>query len=199
MIVTDITSTFNPQLIVGPAEEEGLIRSPGLHISQIYYDLELTVRANSREPMEEKELLFYRAGGFVWERIFSMALAQGHVAGKAAEDVIRPGELMAEGIIGSPDGLDLRKGRVVETKGTWKSSRKFDKLERYFWIWLVQCKGYCRLMGVNEAELYSFHMMGDYRGSGPLPRAALLQFSRHEIEENWDMLKNHARKRGWLK
>lgn len=199
MIVTDISSKFNPQQIVGPSEEAGMIRSPGLHVSQIYYDIELTVRANSREPMEEKELFFYRAGGFVWERIFSMALAQGHVAGKAPGDIVRPGELEIDGITGSPDGFDLKTGRVIETKGTWKSSRKFDHLEKYFWVWLVQQKGYCKYLGTTEAELYSFHMMGDYRGSGPLPRAALLQFSKFEIEENWNMLRNHARKRGWIK
>lgn len=194
MIITDITPSFSSSRIVGIADSDGQpSRSSGLHLSQIYGDIERTLDP-SLSQMSEQELAWYRSGGFLWERIFSLVLADSFRRG----DIIRPGEVYKDGIIGSPDNIDLTTMRVVETKATWKSIRKFDSLERWFWVWLVQMKGYCHIVGALEAELFALFMNGDYRGSGPLPRAALFQFAPIELEENWAMLKSHAKKRGWM-
>lgn len=193
MIVTDITHEFTPARIWGPASADGLVRSSGLHLSTIYGDIERTLDP-SLSQMTEQELAWYRNGGFLWERVWGMAMAEDMRRG----DVIRPGEVYKDGIIGSPDNIDLRTMRVVETKATWKSVRKFDSLEKWFWTWLVQIKGYCTLTGTMEAELYAIFMNGDYRGSGPMPRACRFEFTAWELSENWEMIKKHARKRGWM-
>lgn len=194
MIVTDITAaSFTPGRIVGPADENNLPRSAGLHLSDIYGDMERTIDP-SLSLMTDEELAWYRNGGFLWERIFGKVMADCFTRG----DIIRPGEVYKDGIIGSPDNIDLTTMRVVETKATWKSVRKWESMEKWFWVWLVQMKGYCHMADTLEAELYALFMNGDYRGSGPLPRAALFQFTKIELVENWAMLKQHAHKRGWL-
>lgn len=168
-------------------------RSDGLHLSQIYNDIEATLAP--REEMEESQLSNYRAGGFLWERLFSSAMADSIRGG----DIVRPGEFAVDGIAGSPDNLRIDPWRVIETKCTWRSVQKFDDhMEKFMWTWLVQMKGYCRMVGALQAELYCFFINGDYRGSGPLPRGLLLSWSQLEIDENWRMITGHARNRGWL-
>lgn len=187
---------FDPLLIKGPAETEDNLppRSVGtLHLSQIYGDIENTLAP--KEEMSDDELCVYRAGGFIWERVWSAAFAQSIRTG----DIVRPGEYACEGIVGSPDNFDFLHWRGVETKCTWKTSRKLDHLEKYFWVWLVQMKGYCRMMGTQEYDLYAFFMMGNYKGSGPQIRHLRFRWSEQEIMSNWTMIKNHARRRGWLK
>lgn len=202
MIVTDITATsFPPARIVGPADygaSQGTLtpRSSGLHVSQIYRDLERTIMAQKKErrDLTQDELSWYAAGGYLWEHVFSVAMADSF---RNAE-IVRPGEFMVDGIIGSPDNWDIRTGRVVETKATWLSSRKLDSLEKHFWVWLVQMQGYCRLLDTTEAELYVFFVNGNYAPPMPIGRALTLSWTRAEIDENWEMLKRHARKRKWL-
>lgn len=193
---------FDPKTIMGPADRgkaEGKVagRSPGLHLSQIYGDLEASWRKRMEPEMTEEELEFYRAGGWVWETIWSSAMAECLRTG----EIVRPGEFMVDGVIGSPDNLRVDPWRVIETKCTWKSVRKWDTcpMEKWFWVWTVQVKGYCRMVGTREVELYAMFTNGDYRGSGPQTRAVLMKFEQLEIDENWGMLMGHAKRRGWVK
>lgn len=112
-------------------------------------------------------------------------------------EIVRPGEFIKDGVIGSPDLVNLQTNRVIETKATWRSSQKFERLEKFFWAWLVQMKGYCKFWDTREVELYVYFINGDYRGSGPQPVARLFTFSQMEIDGNWEMLLKHADKRGW--
>lgn len=197
MKITDISSEFTPARVTGPADDPNVAlppRSAGLHLSQIYGDIERTLDP-SLGQMNEQELAWYRNGGFLWERIYAKVLGDCFTRG----DIVRPGELYKDGIIGSPDNLDTRTWTVVETKATWKSVRKFDDhLEKWFWVWLVQMKGYCHMVDAKVSELYAIFMMGDYRGSGPLVRAKRFEWTEQELWENWEMIKKHARRRGWL-
>lgn len=144
--------------------------------------------------MDPDTLSTFRCGGFLWERIFEQAFARSFTHG----DIVRPGEWKVDGITGSPDYIETTRWRVVETKCTWKSVRKFNQLEKYFWVWLVQLKGYCRMVGTQEAILHAFFMNGDYKGSGPVIKSMEFTWTQQEITENWEMLKGHARKKGWL-
>jgi hypothetical protein len=144
--------------------------------------------------MTIEELEWYGAGGFLWEHIFSMAMAEAFRVG----DIVRPGEFMVEGIIGSPDNWNIVTNRIIETKATWRSERKLEHLEKHFWLWLVQMQGYCRMVGSREAELYVLFINGTYAPPKPNGRALLLEWSQREIEDNWRMITGHARKRGWI-
>lgn len=184
---------FDPKWVTGPAEQLGLVRSSAtLHLSQIYHDLEES--ASPREPMDEQQMNLYRAGGFVWEQVLHVGFIHSNLSAR----YVRPGEVMVDGIVGSPDLLDLDTGAVVDSKFTWRSMRKLDNIEKWFWIWLVQLKGYCRMVGTNKAELWVFFACGDWAPPVPRIRRLGLEFSDQEIKENWDMLVEHARRRGWL-
>lgn len=200
MHVTELE--FDPKLILGPADQlvrDGMDanlgpRSPGLHLSQVYYDIEETVDGPRDSNMSEKELAVYRAGGFLWEHAFNLALTQSLVT----DDCIRPGEFKCDGIIGSPDLIEQSTWTVIDTKMTWKSSNKLDNLEKNFWSWLIQLKGYCRMVDSLQARLIVFCVNGNYAPPRPTCRCLNLTFTCREIQDNWVMITGHARKRGWI-
>jgi hypothetical protein len=84
------------------------------------------------------------------------------------------------------------------------SSRKFDHLEKYFFFELLQIKCYLALLNYNypgewrEAEFTIFFVCGDWRPPIPCVKSAILTFTFQEIEEAWQTVVRHAKKRGWL-
>src|SRR5271168_4082721 len=129
MIVTDITDqTSYPDCLRSQADEEGLTRSKGLHLTTIIRAIEQTIKPKD-EWCSEEELAFFGAGGFLWERVFSMC----HADAVATSDIVRPGEFELDGITGSPDLIRVSDYTLIETKCCWKSQRKFDSLEKNFW------------------------------------------------------------------
>ena len=185
---------ITPEMILGPSSDPPSPRSPGLHLSQIYWDLAKSAGLLGENDFTEEELAFYKAGGFLWEHCFKLALLEAF----ADASVFRPGEFTRDGIIGSPDGLRLEPFRLVELKCTWQSSRKLDQLEKYRWVWLAQIKSYCWMTGANQCELHVFCVCGDWRPPVPATRSFLLEWSDRELQENWAMIVNHARRRKWL-
>lgn len=201
--VTPITFDVK-SAILGPADRAAGLgtlapRSPGLHISDIYGDLDKAQREREMKngEMTDAELQFYRSGGFIWETLWGMAMAECI----RKREIVRPGEFKIDGVIGSPDNVRLDPWRIIETKATWKSVRKWDDhvIEKHFWIWGVQMKGYCRMMGTRECEIYVIFMNGDYRGAGPCTRSVAVEYSQLEIDENWGMLIGHGKRRGWIR
>lgn len=178
------------------SEQAGQQRSPGLHLSTVYADIE--AQWVKRQPLDERDLAHYRAGGFLWEHAFSLAMRQALIG----KSVSRPPEFELDGIVGSPDLVDYKNWAVWDTKFTWKSAAKLDRMERYFWPWITQMKGYLKMMQqlgpCCHAELYVFFVNGDYRPPVPSTRRLLLEFDQQEIDENWQMIVRHARNRGWL-
>lgn len=158
-----------------------------LHLSTIYNDLEATLfpRKNSGADMNNQ---LWAEAGFLWEGVLTRSLAE-HCSP-------RPGEVELDGIVGSPDGYDPTTGMLDEYKLTWKSIRNAHP--ENVWKWQVQVKGYCKMLGTTTARFHVFYVMGDYRGSGPLYRSYLFSYTQREIDENWQLLVNHARNRGWL-
>jgi hypothetical protein len=192
---------FEASQIIGPVSEHRPDpRSAGLHLSQIYQDIQQTLDP-SDNSLTQEELEAYRAGGFIWEHVFSLGFAQSLINGT----LVRPGEWMCEEIIGTPDLVRVDESgmmTVIDTKFTWKSAAKFDKygsIEEHFWTWIVQVACYCRMMHTNVAELYVFFVNGDYRPPRPCIKAMRLEFSDVELAEYWNLIKTHARRKGWLK
>lgn len=128
--------------------------------------------------------------GFMWEEMLTYVFAE------RMRDVIRPGEVELDGIVGSPDGLgvdpeDTNDLIVEEYKLTWKSAKN---LPTENWYWMTQSKGYCRMCGVNTVIMRIAYINGDYKGSGPIYREARITFSEQELWENWRMLTDYARR-----
>lgn len=197
MQVTELDASAYPQCITGTPTESNSERSTGtLHLSRIYRDIEATAIQQKKRDVTEEELAWYAAGGYLWERAFSMA----HVEAlrDADHDLVRTDEWECDGIVGSPDAMRVSLWRVVELKFRWMSSGKLDQLEKYFWVELLQIRGYCKLTGATAAELWIFFCNGDYRPPRPIARGLLLEFGEQEIEETWGLIKKHAIRRGWL-
>jgi hypothetical protein len=197
MRVTELDTSMYPGIITGtPTESHGQRSTGTLHLSQVYRDMEETALVQRKREASEEELAWYAAGGYLWERVFAMAHTQAMQ--DADPDLIRTDEWECDGVVGSPDCVRLSTWTVVELKFRWMSSNKFDRLEKYFWLELVQVKGYCKMVGTREAELIVFFCNGDYRPPRPKVRGVGLEFSDQEIEESWQTIVNHARRRRWL-
>ena len=86
--------------------------------------------------------------------------------------------------------------RLEEYKFTWKSSSRPPEDN---WRWVTQMKAYCYVLGLTEANLRVFYANGDYRQNRkPLYQGYRFTFREDELKENWAMLINHAKLRGWL-
>jgi len=199
MVVTEVQ--FDPRQILGPADTDKHLapRSKGLHLSQIYDDLQQSARGMviGQDKLTSEELQWYRSVGYVWERVVDDAFAKCLLS----PNCVRLGEVTVDGITGSPDLVDLSSDDwvVVDTKATFKSSRKLDDLEKNFWTWTVQLKGYCYMVKATRARLLVMHICGNYAPPRPIVKQLELEFTQEELQQNWNVLVAHARRRKWLK
>lgn len=177
-------------------------RSEGLHVSRIWEDLDRAIHAK-RGGIDQYDLEEYGTLGFVWERVLETTLEQ---LALSSGRYMRPGEQFCDGIYLTPDYVDLDfvgDGSwimgVEEWKVRWCSYRKGDNLEQNFWKWLVQTKAYCYVLNTNLARLRSLFIAGDWKQDiTPRLRTWELIFTSRELQNNWDMLTGHAKRKGWL-
>lgn len=170
-----------------------LVRSPGLHMSDIYGALykELDPKRYTNDPWNEMAL----AMGTAWEKHLEWLLvSQGYPC-------VRPDAfLTTEGIGFSPDLL-ITNGvlRLGEIKLTWMSSEA-DLTDPRFDKYLTQMKAYCHHLETPSARLFAGHVNGGGGYGKPDPRLAIydLEFTARELRENWDMLLRFARQRKML-
>jgi len=133
--------------------------------------------------------------GFVWEEVLFGLWAEHFSAAFARllarkYDWYQTGEVRRDGIICTPDGLDISDvWTLQEAKFTWKSSKN-PPMDN--WYYMTQAKGYCKVLSIYQVMMHIFYCMGDYKGNGPQYEAWLIQYQPHEIEENWQMILNHA-------
>ena len=171
-------------------------RSAGLHASDIYSDLyqdlepKRYVRGSKPDPVRME---------------LGLALEHALESGLAGHLWQRPGEFMTkEGIAFSPDGLLFHDdGRliVIETKLTWLRSGEVPrqqaesfppKFDKYF----TQLMFYCEALGTQWGRLYIYFVNGT--GAGPEFLSWECEFTARELQENYQLLVNHARHRGML-
>lgn len=160
-------------------------RTAGLHLSDVIHDIATTSGIDHYKRGNGTNLRMEM--GFLWEDVLSLAL----------KDRLpnRLGEIRKDGILMSPDGLNVEEWELCEYKCTWKSSRS-DPLDN--WRWCTQILGYHSGLGTNVCNLKVLYINGDYRDSGPQFFQYRLYATDPEIEENWQMIINHARSRGWI-
>ena len=120
--------------------------------------------------------------GLLWERILGKVMAEKYA--------MRPPQIQVDGIWMSPDGIgpDPREEVplvVEEYKAAWASIRRSPADNFYY---MCQVKAYCYALGTNVAVMRIFHVMGNYKGSGPMYRVARIVFSDLELKQNWDMM-----------
>ena len=128
--------------------------------------------------------------GLLWERVLGRVMGDKYAQ--------RPGQIQSDGIWMSLDGIGpdpLGKVPLVveEYKATWKSTKQ-SPVDNFYYM--CQVKSYCRAIGTNIAVMQIFHVMGDYKGSGPIYRVARLVFSSWELEQNWKMILREKERMG---
>lgn len=157
-----------------------------VHVSDIYTDIEQTLFPNKTTGDRNNPL--WAECGFLWERRLSETLGERLGA--------RPGEVVLDNIVCSPDGYNPTSKILYEYKCTWKSSKTHPS-ER--WVWMTQVKAYCKVLSTRTVEMHILYLNGDYRERfGPQYKVFLFCFSDREINENWSMLVNHAKSKGWI-
>lgn len=169
-------------------------RPKGLHVSHIIHDLCVTVDPKRYGGDEGLPWLKITAGLALEqqiEKVLSVAIPGG----------FRPGPIKKDGIWMSPDAVAMDPWRIREFKLTWYSLKTKPCPEHdVYWPWRVQMMAYCIGIESQIAELWPFHVNGDYPVGAPSPKLEpmVITFSEQELVENWTMLVNQAKYRGWL-
>lgn len=115
--------------------------------------------------------------------------------------VDHPGEMQVDGIYMTHDGESVDviitpKGAkhvhfVDEVKATYKSTRTVGDLSTQ-WMWMAQCKAYCKALGTRFARMHVLFLCGDYSYPiKPLLKVWQIEFSQEEIDANWDLLRDY--------
>jgi hypothetical protein len=175
-------------------------RSPGLHVSEVIRSIALkTGKLDKKyggdvEELGEQER--FPPGDASTLRVM-MGLAWEKWLGSAYPFIdFHAGELRRDGLIATPDGMSetvaLGVGYVAlhEFKVTWKSSRRGIESA---WMWLTQCKCYCKMMGVRICLLHVYWVNGDYTYQGPQFTVHHIVFDQWEIDACWEMVMQEAR------
>lgn len=177
-----------------PKRAEGVdpVRTNGLHLTDIIRSvmedsgMQKTASGASWMP---KQLSMAAEVGFMWEDLLSGAMKERLPC--------RIGEIELDGITMSPDGIEMLDDELIlsEFKAVWASNKRLPVDN---WKWMSQVKGYCKGLDLLKVKMYILYINGDWKGSGPTYDGFLIEFTQLEIDENWNMLVNHAKHKGWL-
>lgn len=175
-------------------------RSPGLHLSNVL-DVMDEHYNNTRFNDEPLSSIFRNTPthdygsnpaimrvimGFAWEEWLFKALASPYF-------VAHPGEWVLDGIIMSPDAVEVRvdlDGSLLlhEVKYTYTSS-KTPVVEKRRWMW--QAASYLKGMSAHYGELctdvvmHPYHVCGLGRGIDPIYQPQFVSFEPEEIDMVW--------------
>lgn len=176
-------------------------RSPGLHVSTIIQSMmevaypKLFARASEADSQVREN---WMEAGFAFEDALARTFAERQ------QVTFRPGEIVKDGVICSPDGITIR-GRDSdalvygnEFKCTWKSLRGFDLDAPKFLYWKYQIRAYAYVTGILDWELCVLFLNGDWKPPVPVVKRYFLTFQPHEPAEAWSQLLAHARHEGML-
>lgn len=161
------------------SQEQLGTRSVGLHVSAIIRHIMVTSGlAESGNDFTDDDLNMFATIGRLWEQMLADVLFR-------PPRYIRPGELELDGIFGSPDAVDCDDSCLMEFKVTWKSSNR--AIESFF-KYMLQVKAYCHMLKLTRCRLYVFFVCGNWRPPIPQFKAWEIEFSEHELKDNWRML-----------
>lgn len=169
---------------------EDPIRTEGLHLTDIIKSLmdeAGMMKTVSGKGWDPDPLNLAAETGFMWEELLSMTLK--------ARLPDRIGEIVVDGITMSPDGFDVEEWMLWEYKAVWSSCKR-SPVDNYKWICQVQ--GYLKGVGATTVKMAILYLNGDWKGGGPQYRGYKITFTQREIDETWQMITGHARKKGWI-
>ena len=198
----------------------GYIRTPGLHMSDLYGSLykKLNPKRYDKRDKDGNPLPFddLRAEvGTSFEELLEPAIRQrivgadrpGEFATQHAIDcvhrytTVRVGDSVCAcggGVIYSPDHF-LFNGEfsLGEFKVTWMSSAK-GLHDKRFDKWFCQMRVYSYHLHTRFARLYALFINGDYKSYSPSLLCWDIEFTDKELTEEWAMLLRHGRQEGLI-
>lgn len=117
--------------------------------------------------------------------------------------VDHPGEMQVDGIYMTHDGESVdtvctasaNRGKVAlivdEVKATYKSTKTVGNMESQ-WMWMMQCKAYCKGLNTRFARMHVLFICGDYTYPiKPLLKCWQIEFTKEEIDTSWELLRDY--------
>lgn len=181
--------------------ESKTVRSEGIHVSAIIRciateqgilkpewaeDLSLS---DVREITDPVAILRINIG-LAWE---------AHYVPLVGNIVDHPGEMQVDGIYLTHDGesvdVVMHSGVLAhfvdEVKATYKSTKTVGDLSTQ-WMWMAQCKAYCKALGTRFARMHVLFLCGDYSYPiKPMLKVWQVEFTQEEVDMNWDLLRDY--------
>lgn len=157
-------------------------RTPGVHVTDCI-DALMRAAGVNYDDMDPADRGNWIGAGFMLEEALAGSILP-------PEAVVRPGEIVMDRIIGTPDWIEFDDEGVFvgESKCTWKSYRGFDLMTMKFMPWLYQLRAYCRMLNTYRARLIVLFINGDYSRYVPEIHQFVYTFTERELEENWTSL-----------
>lgn len=155
-----------------------------LHVTQLIREIEEDLGRN-KYSNNSSDFAWDRELGFIWEEVLSYHLGERLGA--------RIGEVELDGIVGSPDGVQLSEDGelILEEYKCTKRSINSDPSDN--WYWMTQIKAYCKLLNARECHLYVLYLNGDYKADRRIiPVPYRIVFTQDEIDRTWKALKKKA-------
>lgn len=186
----------------------GYVRSPGLHMSDIYNSLYEEMEPSRFKKSEKGPNAAIMEVGSAFEEALEIALAHRLMGERPGEFAATPAGLIVPvgtpgSIIFSPDNFLYEPtltllGEFKATKMSIKhgiEDKKFDK-------WFTQMKSYGKPLRMRRVRLYVLFLMGDWSFKPPHGETELrawdIEFTQRELDDNWAMLMRHAKKKGMI-
>lgn len=169
-----------------------MVRSgdPRDHVSFVIRDLCIKLKHFVIDPTTPNPNPSLMELGSTFEDVIADGLANRYQR-KEPDRFVRPGELVKDGLIGTPDLYDTVDAAMIEVKLTKMSSRH-DVDSDKFWKYWVQLKAYCYMMSVTLGRLHIGFLNGDYRGGLEVDYQVWEEhFTNNELIANWRMLRSH--------
>jgi hypothetical protein len=157
----------------------------GIHLKSVVDDLFKLLFAPKGEDGEIDDVALARMEmGFLFEDALSAAFGDRMAP--------RYDGMLCDGIWANPDGVRLEDGIIEEYKVTWAGSH--TRPPDANWRWMAQVKGYCKVYGFRTVVFRVLYVCGDYaKPIRPQYKVFRCEFSELEVEQNWQMILNHAR------
>jgi hypothetical protein len=164
-------------------------RSPCIHVSDVIRDI--CIATGQFDGDREMNMAQMQLGRALEYAIISM------VALDDPDRYIQPGEVMVDGLPGTPDLFDVIDYLPHEIKCTWMTTKWAPGSEK-FWKYEVQLKAYAYMLGACKGRLHvcyingaAYPKRGERRDEFPYaPEYKVWEYtwSKSELAENWLML-----------
>lgn len=180
-------------------EDEFRTRTPGLHLTDITRAmlLESGLKKWKDEPDSNKRKMQFQKG-FLWERIIQhcLKIQMEHDISASNGLLYRPGEYTADGVIGTPDALNIAEGCLEEWKATAISPKNLNENNLFYekpeWKWAAAW--HCLNLSVASVIFRIWH----HREFDPTVEQYKASFTPDELRTNREKLLNFAQYKGML-